>query len=120
MSKALSVDLRERVLCAVSEGATHREAASRFGVSAASVSRWRQLHQRRGDVRPGPLGGDRTSHKIEAHATAIMAELARERDCTLFELRDTLALQGIVISKSALHRFLVRHNQTRKKRLAMR
>jgi hypothetical protein len=30
-----------------------------------------------------------------------------------------LAAQGIVISKSALHRFLVRHEQTRKKRLAM-
>jgi hypothetical protein len=31
-----------------------------------------------------------------------------------------LAAQGIAISKSALHRFLVRHEQTRKKRLAMR
>lgn len=38
MSKALSVDLRVRVLAAVSAGATHREAAERFGVSAASVS----------------------------------------------------------------------------------
>jgi hypothetical protein len=31
-----------------------------------------------------------------------------------------LADQGISISKSALHRFLVRHEQTRKKRLATR
>lgn len=38
MSKALSVDLRERVLAAVANGA-HREVAERFGVSAASVSR---------------------------------------------------------------------------------
>jgi transposase len=118
MSKALSVDLRERVLCAVSEGATHREAAVRFGVSAASVSRWRNQQLRQGHVRPGPLGGDRTSHRNEVHAPTIMAELARKRDCTLFELRDTLASQGIVISKSALHRLLVRHNQTRKKRQA--
>ena len=42
--------------------ATHREAAERFGVSAASVSRWRNLQLRQGDVRPGPLGGDRNSH----------------------------------------------------------
>jgi len=118
MSKALSVDLRERVLRAVSEGATHREAGSRFGVSAASVSRWRNQQLRQGHVRPGPLGGDRTSHRVEAHAVTIMAALAHERDCTLFELRDTLASQGIIISKSALHRFLIRHNQTRKKRLA--
>jgi transposase len=56
MSKALSVDLRVRVLAAVAAGASHREVAARFGVSAASVSRWRSLERRQGDVRPGPLG----------------------------------------------------------------
>lgn len=40
MSKALSLDLRIRVLEAVSGGANHREAAARFGVGALSVSRW--------------------------------------------------------------------------------
>ncbi|MFM8745311.1 MAG: IS630 family transposase, partial [Aestuariivirga sp.] len=33
MSKALSLDLRVRVLAAVEAGATHREAGERFGVS---------------------------------------------------------------------------------------
>ena len=61
MSRALSVDLRVRVLGAVSAGATHREAADRFGVSAASVSRWRKLEREQGDPRPGRLGGDRRS-----------------------------------------------------------
>ena len=51
MSKALSVDLRTRVLAAVAAGATHREAAARFGVSAASVSRWRRLEREKGDVK---------------------------------------------------------------------
>ncbi len=118
MSKALSVDLRERVLVAVANGETHREAAARFGVSAASVSRWRHLQKRQGHLRPGPLGGDRQSHRIEAHAAAIMAWLSEHRDGTLFELREALALMGFAISKSSLHRFLVRHDQTRKKRLA--
>lgn len=54
MSKALSLDLRARVLKAVADGASHREAAARFGVSAASVSRWRSLERRQGDARPGP------------------------------------------------------------------
>ena len=67
MSRALSVDLRVRVLGAVSAGATHREAADRFGVSAASVSRWRKLEREQGDPRPGRLGGDRRSDRIEAH-----------------------------------------------------
>ncbi|TQN55966.1 IS630 family transposase [Agrobacterium tumefaciens] len=117
MSRALSVDLRIRVLAAVDGGASNREAAERFGVSAASVSRWRNLQLRQGNVRPGPLGGDRSSHKIEAHADLIMAWLAEHRDGTLFELRDALSARGIIASKSALHRFLVRHEQTRKKRL---
>jgi hypothetical protein len=46
--------------------------------------------------------------------------LGENRDGTLFELRDALAAQGIIVNKSALHRFLVRHDQTHKKRRAMR
>ena len=53
MSKALSLDLRTRVLAAVAEGASHRAVAARFGVSAASVSRWRTLERTQGDARPG-------------------------------------------------------------------
>lgn len=118
MANALSVDLRERVLSAVADGATHRDAGARFDVSAASVSRWRNQEKREGHLRPSPQGGDRRSRKTEAHGEAILAWLAENRDGTLYELRDALSLKGIVISKSALHRFLIRHDQTRKKRLA--
>jgi transposase len=37
MSKALSVDLRERVVAAVAAGASRRAAAARFGVVNAEV-----------------------------------------------------------------------------------
>lgn len=40
MPSPLSVDLREHVVAFVSEEASCREAAARFGVSAASASRW--------------------------------------------------------------------------------
>jgi transposase len=39
MSKALSMDLRVRVLAAVSQGLSHRAATECFKVSAASISR---------------------------------------------------------------------------------
>ena len=77
MSKALSLDLRVRVLAAVRAGATHREAADRFGVSAASVSRWRTRERDQGDARPKALGGDRRSGRIEAHHEAVMAALGQ-------------------------------------------
>ena len=49
MSKALSLDLRVRVVAVVEAGASHREAGERFGVSAASVSRRRRLARERGE-----------------------------------------------------------------------
>jgi transposase len=96
MSRALSVDLRVRVLGAVASGATHREAAERFGVSAASVSRWRKRERDQGDPRPGRLGGDRRSDRIEAHHDAVMAALGPGRDATIEEVRASLAEKGLV------------------------
>ncbi|MFM8819690.1 MAG: IS630 family transposase, partial [Phenylobacterium sp.] len=72
MSKALSVDLRDRVIAASEGGRSCRQAAVRFGVSAASAIRWRSRVRRQGDVRPGPLGGDRRSGRIEGHADLIL------------------------------------------------
>ena len=67
MSTPLSLDLRVRVLAAVALGASHREAGKRFGVSAASVSRWRALERETGDPRPKIMGGDQRSRHVEAH-----------------------------------------------------
>ena len=52
MAKALSVDLRKRVIAAVKEGASCRQAAARFGVSASSAIRWRALSKVAGDATP--------------------------------------------------------------------
>ncbi len=71
MSKALSLDLRVRVLEAVAEGLSHRAAAARFGVSAASIGSWRRRARVEGDPRPRALGGDRRSGRIEAHRALI-------------------------------------------------
>src|SRR5271155_1698429 len=95
MSKALSLDLRVRVLAAVRAGATHREAAERFGVSAASVSRWRTREREQGDPRPKALGGDRRSQRIEAPRAAVLAALGCDGDATIEEVRRDLASQGL-------------------------
>lgn len=87
MSRALSIDLRVRVLAAVSAGATHRKAGERFGVSAA---------------RPKALGGDRRSQIMEAHGAAILALLTDRRDITLTEMKATLEEKGIRVSIAGL------------------
>jgi transposase len=119
MSRALSVDLRVRVLGVVAAGATHREAAERFGVSAASVSRWRKLEREQGDPRPGRLGGDRRSDRIEAHHDTVMAALGSDRDATIEEVRASLAERGLAFGFGTIQRFFKRHAITRKKRPRM-
>ena len=88
--------------------------AERFGVSAASVSRWRTLEREKGDLRPGSLGGDRRSGRVEAQAELILALLAETPDITVEELR--LALGERAFGYGTLRRFFVRRRITRKKR----
>lgn len=59
MPSSLSVDLRERVVAAVADGASQHKAAERFGVSVASASRWCGKVGETGDVAPKPRGGER-------------------------------------------------------------
>jgi transposase len=116
MATALSMDLRVRVLAAIESGASCRQAAARFGVSAASAIRWAQLQRRQGDACPHKQGGDRRSHRTEAHAKAIWKVLEKKRDATLAELRASLAEQGVSLGQTTLWRFFARHRITLKKR----
>src|SRR6059058_6358325 len=119
MPKALSFDLRSRVLAAIDEGLSCRQAATRFGVSASSAIRWQGMRREGGDARPKPQGGDRLSRRTEAHAELIHAALAEVPDITLPELKARLAEDGAQVSVSALWRFCRRHRITRKKRRRM-
>jgi transposase len=79
MSKALSVDLRERVVTAIEEGMSRRQAAARFGVSPASAVRWFSLVKETGNARPKALGGDRRSGRIEPPRVCRRPHLLRGR-----------------------------------------
>jgi transposase len=116
MATALSMELRRRVLAAIDAGASCRQAAKRFGVSAASAIRWHTLQRLQGDVRPRKQGGDRRSHRIEAHAQTILDLLEKRRDIALGELRMALAEQGLSFGQTTLWRFFERHRISLKKR----
>jgi len=73
MPSPLSVDLRERVVAAVSEGASFHRAKARFGVSVSSVSRWSQRFAQQGHVALKPTHGDDRPPAIEAHADLILS-----------------------------------------------
>ena len=115
MPSPLSVDLRERVVAAVVGGASCQQAAARFGVSAASVSRWSRRLRQDGHLAPKPSGGDRRSRRVEARARLILAAYKRQPTIFLRELRDRLAEQGVQTSTSGLSRFFARHGISWKK-----
>ena len=115
MSRPLSVDLRSRVVAAVDGGLSRRKAAERFGVSISSAIRWTGQVRRTGDVRPRPVGGDKRSGRIEAHAPVILGAVEAKPDVTLMELRALLAERGVSVAVSTIWRFFARHGITLKK-----
>ena len=120
MAKALSQDLRDRVVAAIDGGLSRRVAAVRFGVSASSAIRWHQLAREHGRAIARKPGGDRRSSKTDAHAEQIMAMLEAQGDITLAEIQSGLAERGISVGIGTLWRFFERHGITRKKRAGMR
>ena len=120
MAKTLSLDLRERVIAAVSGGMSRRQAAEHFDVSAASAIRWCARQRETGNAAPKPRGGDRLSGRIEAHAGVILEIVEETCDITLMELQAKLAEQGHRFGIGTLWRFFSRHNITWKKRPRMR
>jgi transposase len=119
MPKAYSGDLRERVIQAVEhEGASRREAAERFGVSASSGIKWLQRWQETGSATAKPRGG--SVSPLEKHAEMILGLIAEQPDLTLKETVAELLKQRIRTSQSALSRFFGRHGITFKKKPASR
>ena len=121
MARALSLDLRRRVVEAVAGGSSCRAAADRFGVGASSAIRWVARARETGDYAPKKQGGDRRSCRIDAHRALILGWVGAEPDLTLAELSARLAgTVGYRPPVSVVHRFFERHGVTRKKRQRMR
>ena len=114
--KAYSCDLRERVIAAVETGASRHEAAERFEISVASAIKWLQRWREDKSAAPKPRGG--SVSPLEEFPAEILAVIAEYPDLTLDETIAQLRKRRIKTSRSALWRFLDRHNITLKKKPA--
>jgi transposase len=115
MPKAYSGDLRERVIEAVEEGASRHEAAEHFGVSVSSAVKWLQRWRKSRSAAPKPRGG--SVSPLEEVAARVLTLVAEQQDLTLMETVAELRRRRIRTSRSALWRFLDRHDITLKKSL---
>ena len=115
MPQSYSGDLRERVIGTVEAGASRREAADLFEISISSAIRWVQRWREDGSSEPKPRGGSRSV--LEDYAERILALVAEHPDWTLNEILAKMHKQRIPGSRTALWRFLDRHDCTYKKSL---
>ena len=119
MTKPLSNDIRERLVSSVDGGLSRRSAARRFGVAASTAIKWVDRWRRTGDIGPRPQGGDKRSHRIEAHVEEILGLIEEMPDITLGELAEHLdEVHGLTVAQSTVWRLLDRHGMTFKKNRA--
>jgi transposase len=120
MGKPYSLDLRERVVGALEDGMSTRQAAARFSIGIATAGAWGRLKRSQGDVRPAKQGKPKGS-VLDAHADFILEALRQTPDLTLNEMVERLAAERDVrVVRTAVWKFLDRHDQTYKKRPPMR
>ena len=117
--KAYGVDLRERVVAAVEQkGWTQARAAKVFGMSEASVSRYRARARAGESLAALPAsGGPAKKLRLAEHQEALRESLAADPDMELSGRAEALARnEGVRLSVPTLWRAMRQLGYTRKKR----
>ena len=115
MGRAMSMDLRLRVVRAIDGGISTREAARRFAVGIATAGAWHRLWRRSGNVAPARQGHPIRS-KLDVHEGFIMDLVAARPDITLLEIAERLAQErGVAASRTLVWKFFAKRGVTFKK-----
>ena len=120
MAKPYSMDLRERVVRAVTEqGLSGHAAAARFGVAASSAIKWVQRYRATGSAAPARMGGHKPN--ILSGATRDWLLERVHQDFTLRGLVAELAERDVKVDYVQVWRFAHAQGLSfRKKRAASR
>ena len=105
MSRAYSLDLRERVVAAVLDGDSCRAVAARFKVSVASVVKWSQRYRATGSVAAKAMGW-RGGHSLAPQREWLLTRLAAAPDVTLRALVVELRDRGVATSYGSVWRIV--------------
>ena len=115
MTAPLSQDLRERIVRAVDDGSTIRQAARRFAVSASAAIKLMQRVRQTGSLAPAQIGGYRRP-LLETHADDLRALVLSQPGITLREIKGALAARDILVKALStiadmLHRLGLSHKK---------
>jgi transposase len=113
MPKAYSADMRTRVIARVESGASRREAAEHYDVSASTAVIWVKCFHATGRCSAKPRGG--STSPLEEDAEFLLALIDGQPDLTLDEVVCAMRQHKIPGSRTAVWRFFKRHKFTVKK-----
>src|SRR5499433_1356549 len=116
MPKAYSGEMRERVIAEVESGASRREAAEEFAVSASTAVIWVKCVRETGRCVAKPRGG--SISPLEKHADFLLGLIEKQSDLTLDEVALVMRKHRIGGSRTAVWRLFQRHKLTFKKKPA--
>lgn len=116
MTRSLSADLRGRVIAAIEEGMSTRQAARRFRIGISTAGNWYRRYRETGEMEARKQGQPSRS-KLDAHEAFILGLIADAPDITLAEIGERLAAErGVRAAPSTIWLFLDRRGITFKKR----
>ncbi len=120
MARAYSEDLRGRVIEAVLDGMSARQAARLYRVGESTAILWLRRYRETGE-RSARRQGQPKRSKLDAHEGFLRGLIDEQVDMTLEEMRRRLGEErGVAAGLGTLWRFFDRRGITVKKRRAMR
>jgi len=117
MGKPYSEDVRQGVVQAIETGYSYEETAELYGVSVSSVSRFLTRWRGTGSVKPDKFGGYK-GYALAGHRSRLTQWVKDRPDITLSELQARLEKEKVVVSQTAIFRFLRHLDFTFKKKPA--
>jgi transposase len=108
--------MRTRVIARVESGASRREAAEHYEVSASTAVIWVKCFRETGRCAAKRRGG--STSPLEEHAEFLLAVLDEQPDLTLDEVIAVMRRNKVPGSRTAVWRFFQRHKITFKKSFA--
>ena len=119
MGKAVSTDLRLRMVRGIASGKSRRAVAAQFEVAPSTAVRVQHRYAATGSVEPARQGRPRGSGKLGPYRQSIVDKVEAKPDITMPELASWLeARHGVRMDPSNLSKFLCQEGFTYKKNAA--
>jgi transposase len=116
MTRAYSMDLRQRAMDRLAEGESCHSVAAILKVAPSSVIKWAQRQRQTGSAAPGKMGGYRPHVIVGSDRDWVLSQIEGPDHVTLAILAAGLAERGLKVHLSSISRFLHREGKSFKKK----